>query len=476
MGATQHKRVVQLPSLDDALGVEEFIPGRQRHMYMNEPEIRKTANEENAVPPLLGGDGERSMGVVERRGVDRLFLEYYGLIEQPFGVTPDLRFLYLGAKHRQALDVLNYGTELNRGFLTLIAKPGMGKTSLLFHYLEGLRDKARTVFMFQTDANSTELMRYLLADLGLDGKGMDLPEMRALLSQVLMGEMEAGRRFVLVIDEAQNLDEKVLESIRLLSNFETPWMKLMHIVLAGQPQLDERLSQPSMAQLRQRVSFAIRIEPFTREEVDLYIDHRLWVAGYKGSPLFSVGARTLIAERSEGIPRVINTMCFCAMSYAWAMKRKTIDRDTMSEVLADLDPGSSADKNEKEVLAPKSPVESKAGVSQTPPPVGLTLKPPPARGWLSKFLAACLLLLALGWFGLQPKVEKWRGASLNAVSTAVRSFLVPTSAALSPDSTSTVAPDNSSTSPKPDALFDEKDRNLPKQGGEESSLSGGGRN
>ena len=230
-------------------------------IYMNEPEIRNIASDETALPARPGGNSERSMGVVERRGVDRLFLEYYGLNEQPFGVTPDLRFLYLGAKHRQALDVLNYGTELNRGFLTLIAKPGMGKTSLLFHYLEGLRDKARTAFLFQTDGDSTELMRYLLADLGLDGKGMDLPEMRAVLSQVLMGEMEAGRRFVLVIDEAQNLDEKVLESIRLLSNFETPWMKLMQIVLAGQPQLDERLAKPSMAQLRQRVSFAIRIEP-----------------------------------------------------------------------------------------------------------------------------------------------------------------------------------------------------------------------
>ena len=306
---------------------------------MNEPDIRIEANDDKAAPARPGGNSERTIGVVERRGMDRLFLEYYGLNEQPFGVTPDLRFLYLGAKHRQALDVLNYGTELNRGFLTLIAKPGMGKTSLLFHYLEGLRDKARTVFLFQTDGDSTELMRYLLAELGLDGKGMDLPEMRAVLGQVLLGEMEAGRRFVLVIDEAQNLDEKVLESIRLLSNFETPWMKLMQIVLAGQPQLAEQLAKPSMAQLRQRVSFAIRIEPFTREEVDLYIDHRLWVAGYKGLPLFSVGARTLLRNGVEGIPRVINNMCFCAMSYAWAMKRKTIDRDTMSEVLADLDPG-----------------------------------------------------------------------------------------------------------------------------------------
>src|SRR6202049_816262 len=142
---------------------------------MNEPEIRNIAGDESALEARPRGNSDLSMGVVERRGVDRLFLEYYGLIEQPFGVTPDLRFLYLGAKHRQALDVLNYGTELNRGFLTLIAKPGMGKTSLLFHYLEGLRDKARTVFLFQTDGDSTELMRYLLADLGLASKGLDLP-------------------------------------------------------------------------------------------------------------------------------------------------------------------------------------------------------------------------------------------------------------------------------------------------------------
>lgn len=410
MRGTQHKQAVQLPPLDDALGVGEFMPSRQGHIYMKETEIQKRANAENAVPALLGGNSERSMGVVERRGVDRLFLDYYGLIEQPFGVTPDLRFLYLGAKHRQALDVLNYGTELSRGFVTLIAKPGMGKTSLLFHFLEGLRGKARTVFVFQTDANSTELMRYLLADLGIDDKGMDLPKMRTVLSQVLMDEMDAGRRFVLVIDEAQNLDEKVLESVRLLSNFETPWMKLMQIVLAGQPQLADRLAKPSMDQLRQRVSFAIRIEPFSRDEVALYIDHRLWVAGYKGLPLFSVGARTLIAERSEGIPRVINNICFCAMSYAWAMKRKTIDWDTISEVLADLDLGPPIEKietEEKEVVASRSPVEPKLSVSLTPQPVELTLKAPPARGWLSKFLAACIPLSRLVWASTKRRKMDW---------------------------------------------------------------------
>src|SRR4029077_547512 len=395
-----------------------ILAGKQRQIHMNEPEIRNIASEEDAVPASPGGNSEGPMGVVERRSVDRMFLDYYGLNEQPFGVTPDLRFLYLGAKHRQALDVLNYGTELNRGFLTLIAKPGMGKTSLLFHYLEGLRDKARTVFLFQTDADSTELMRYLLAELGLDCKGMDLPEMRAVLSQVLLGEMEAGRRFVLVIDEAQNLDDQVLESIRLLSNFETPWMKLIHIVLAGQPQLADRLAKPSMDQLRQRISFAIRIEPFTREEVDLYIDHRLWVAGYKGSPLFRVDARALIAERSEGIPRIINNVCFCAMSYAWAMKRKTIDRDTMAEVLADLDPASPIEKDkqkqketkgeakiepkietENQFLPQRLPVEPKPIIVQKPLPVGLTVKAPPRRSWISMIVAASLLAVALGFLG-----------------------------------------------------------------------------
>jgi general secretion pathway protein A len=443
---------------------------------MNEPEIKNIASDEATLPTHPGENSERPIGVVETRGTDQLFLDYYGLNEQPFGVTPDLRFLFLGAKHRQALDVLNFGTELNRGFLTLIAKPGMGKTSLLFHYLEGLRDKARTVFVFQTDCDSTGLMRYVLAELGLDGKEMDLPEMRAVLGQVLLREMQAGRRFVLVIDEAQNLDDKVLESIRLLSNFETPWMKLMHIVLAGQPQLADRLAKPSMAQLRERVSFAIQIEPLTREEVDLYIDHRLWVAGYKGLPLFSVGARALIAERSGGIPRIINNICFCAMSYAWAMKRKTIDRDTMTEVLVDIDPGFRVDKIEKEVLAPKLPKEPKPSVLQTPQPMGLTLKTPPPRSWMSMIVAAGLVAVALGFLGFQPNVEKWIGSSYNSISSAVRNFLVPTSAPVSAAPAPSLSLDNSSTGPKQDRLPDEKDVRAPHLDGVASSPAGGGQN
>ena len=116
-----------------------------------------------------------------------MVFEHYGLIEEPFGVTPDPRFLYLGPKHREALASLLYGTEANRGFLALIAKPGMGKTSLLFQYLEHLGDKARTAFVFQTDCDSREFVRHILIDLGLDASGKDLSAMHEMLNQLLIG-------------------------------------------------------------------------------------------------------------------------------------------------------------------------------------------------------------------------------------------------------------------------------------------------
>jgi general secretion pathway protein A len=283
--------------------------------------------------------------------------DYYKLAEEPFGVTPDSRFLYRSQQHREALASLAYGTETARGFLALIAKPGMGKTSLLYQYLEWLRGRARTAFLFRTDCDSRELMRHLLLDLGVDASQKDLPEMHDVLNRVLLAEMNARRRFVLVIDEAQNLDEKVLESVRLLSNFETPWAKLIHIVISGQPQLAEILSRPSMAQLRQRISFVIRIEPLSHSDVGHYIDHRLRMAGCKDVSIFSTSARLLIAERSEGIPRNINNLCFNAMSLASALGRKVIDREVVLEVLSDLDleslietPSATAKKNEESAM------------------------------------------------------------------------------------------------------------------------------
>jgi general secretion pathway protein A len=423
---------------------------------MSDPDIPITRIRDRIAPAPVGENAG------DAQSVELRFLDYYGLNEQPFGVTPDPRFIYLGTQHRQALAALNYGTELNRGFLTLIAQPGMGKTSLIFQYLEDLREKARTVFLFHTSGDSRDLMRYLLADLGLDSAGKDLPEMHSILNQVLLEEMRAGRRFVVVIDEAQNLTEEVLESVRLLSNFETPWMKLMQIVLAGQPQLSEQLAKPSMAQLRQRVSLSIRIEPLTSEEVNAYVDHRLWVAGYKGSSLFSVDALRLLAEVSEGIPRNINNMCFCAMSLGWATNQKTIDREMMRDVLADLNLGS---PNGQTDVVPKSGDEPKHSVLQILHPPVLTLKEPPARGLLAKVALSSVVLLALGWSGFQFNLGQRLALSLHGIGSAVKSLVVPTPAPVSFDSPALAVPDESSPGPGPEAFTDDRNPGVPQQAG-----------
>jgi type II secretory pathway predicted ATPase ExeA len=264
-----------------------------------------------------------------------MFLDFYKMKEQPFGVTPDPRFLYLGKSHREALASLYYGIESDRGFVALIAQPGLGKTTLTFQLLEKLQKCSRTVFLFQTKCNSRDLFHYLLNGLGVDTEGMELVSMHNKLNQILSYEMLAGRRFVLAIDEAQNLDPEVLETIRLLSNFETSQAKLLQIVLIGQPQLARKLASPELEQLRQRISVFARIEPFGSEETSRYIAHRLEVAGYEGGPLFAPGALRMIAEHSQGIPRKINALCFSALSLRCATDRKQVDVAIMEEVIAD---------------------------------------------------------------------------------------------------------------------------------------------
>jgi type II secretory pathway predicted ATPase ExeA len=266
-----------------------------------------------------------------------MFLDFYQLKEQPFGVTPDPRFLYLGQSHREALASLYYGIASDRGFVALIAPPGLGKTTLTFQLLEKLQQASRTAFLFQTKCNTKEFFHYLLNGLGVDAEGMELVSMHSKLNEILCREMLAGRRFVLAIDEAQNLDSDVLETIRLLSNFETSRDKMLQILLIGQPQLARKLATPELEQLQQRISVFARLEPFGPEDTANYVAHRLQVAGYEGSPLFTPGALRLIAEHSQGIPRKINSLCFSALSLGCAMDRKQIDAAMMEEVIADRD-------------------------------------------------------------------------------------------------------------------------------------------
>jgi general secretion pathway protein A len=266
-----------------------------------------------------------------------MFLKYFGLREQPFGVTPDPRFLYLSAAHREALASLYYGIEASRGFLGLIAKPGMGKTTILFHLLEKFRSTARTAFIFQTQCTSREFMRFLLSELGYEGDTQDFVRMHEEFNKRLMQEARAGNRFIVVIDEAQNLEPSVLETVRLLSDFETPRAKLLQIILAGQPELADKLASPALSQLRQRVSIVNRLEPLPSWEVKEYIEHRLKVAGYEGPTLFPGETLETIASFTEGIPRNVNNFCFNALSLACALKQKVVDRAVVQEVIADLD-------------------------------------------------------------------------------------------------------------------------------------------
>jgi general secretion pathway protein A len=268
-----------------------------------------------------------------------MYLDFYGLKEEPFGVTPDPRFLYLSPEHREALASIYYGIEAGRGFLALIAVPGMGKTSLLFHLLERFRSSARTAFIFQTQCNSREFMRFLLNELSCEtGRGTDPVAMHEEFNRMLLHEARAGRRCIVIVDEAQNLDPSVLETIRLLSDFETPRAKLLQIILAGQPELANKLARPSLAQLRQRISLIGRLGTLPAAETRNYLNHRLKVAGLNnGHQVFTDDACALIAELSLGIPRNINNLCFNALSLGFALQQKTIGADILREVVADFD-------------------------------------------------------------------------------------------------------------------------------------------
>jgi general secretion pathway protein A len=263
---------------------------------------------------------------------------HYKLSMQPFGVTPDPTFLYLGATHREAMASLLHGIRAQTGFTALIAAPGMGKTTLLFNLLHILKGTAQTAFLFQTLCRPGGFLNALLADLGIVDNGKNIGRMHARLNEYLLQESHKGRQVVAVIDEAQNLNEQVLEVVRMLSNFETSSRKLLHVVLAGQPQLAEKLNLDSLTQLRQRISIVARLAPLNAQETREYIEHRLRVAGYSSNkPLFTDQAYAVIAEQSQGIPRNINTLCFNAMSLGCALKRQIADDSILQEIISDLD-------------------------------------------------------------------------------------------------------------------------------------------
>ena len=320
------------------------------------PPVRAEAENAEIAPSLVidegaaGGSAPPANEVAEKEAPQSLliasrnddsiplgFLGFYGLSEQPFDVTPDPKYLYLGQTHREALTLLAQGIQNLRGFLALIAEPGLGKTTLLNKLMEELRDSTRTVFLFQTQCNSRELLRALLSELGVKNARMNVVTMQNTLNEILFQEMLKGRRFVLIVDEAQNLTDSVLETIRLLSDFETTHTKLIQIVLVGQPQLAHTLLLPDLLQLRQRIAVLANLESLSAVETAQYIDHRLRTAGSSGKPIFTPNALKLIGERSKGIPRMISNLCCSALELGYSEKRNPINSEIVQKVAAKSD-------------------------------------------------------------------------------------------------------------------------------------------
>jgi type II secretory pathway predicted ATPase ExeA len=288
---------------------------------------------------------------------------YFGFQEEPFGATPDPRWLYRSARHREALASLRYGFLSNRGFTALIGPPGLGKTTLLFQFLHDIRNSTRIVFLFDTQCEPPGLLRYILRDLGI-APAVNGDEMHVQLEDVLVKEARAGRRVVVVVDEAQNLSDESLEMLRLLTNYETPRAKLLHIVLSGQPLLADTLMKPSMEQLRQRVTTSCWLEPFSIEETTAYIRHRLEQAGYRGAPLFRKDALRRIMVASHGIPRLINNLCFNALSLCCEQKRQQVDGSMAAEAIAiqELDPESRKKITARWELAAGQPLQPRQSI------------------------------------------------------------------------------------------------------------------
>jgi general secretion pathway protein A len=264
-------------------------------------------------------------------------LEFYGLREHPFGVSPDPRFLYPSIQHREAMASLIFGIENQVGFAALIAEPGAGKTTLLFDILQRYRERASTAFVFNTQCSGPELLRQVVVELQIpDGDSEHDPiRLHQLFTSYVVDNLRT-KPVLIIIDEAQNLENSALETLRLLSNFEAADRKLLHIILAGQPQLADKLRHASLTQLLQRITTVSRLERFTPAQMEECIAFRLRVAGNTDSILFSEAAMARIAVASAGLPREINRICINAMQLGFALNQKPIGLEVIEEVLADL--------------------------------------------------------------------------------------------------------------------------------------------
>jgi len=269
-----------------------------------------------------------------------VYLKFYGLAEKPFDPTPDPRFHHLTPAHREALAQLEDGVRERRGFLMLTGEVGTGKTTLIRTLLERLDLKTDAAVVTNSMMPFDDILAYAMEDFGIP-VGTTRAQRLSALNGFLIERVRRGLNTVLVIDEAQNLDESALEQVRLLSNFETTTEKLLQILLAGQPELRTKLDQPELRQLKQRIGLRCKIRPLTTEETRRYIGHRLTVARGASSPaapeIFTQGAIAAICEYSTGIPRVVNIVCDHCLLIGYAEQKTMIDENIAQEAIGYLE-------------------------------------------------------------------------------------------------------------------------------------------
>lgn len=266
-----------------------------------------------------------------------MYLEYYGLKEPPFDITPNPRFLFFSAKHREAFNHLLYGIRERKGFVQLTGEVGAGKTTLCRAILEELGETFCTALILNPVLDADQLVKAIAMEFGLQVHGMDRLEALSALNHFLLDLVNHNKDAVLIIDESQDLTDELLEQVRLLSNLETDNRKLLQIVLLGQPELRDRLGNHKLRQLRQRITIRYHLRPLRLREMSQYIHHRLQVAGSKGIPYFTAPSLWRIYRYTQGIPRLINTLCDKCLLAGYVHGRDKVDHRMVGMAIRELE-------------------------------------------------------------------------------------------------------------------------------------------
>jgi len=265
-----------------------------------------------------------------------MYQNFYHLKKEPFHITPDPEFLFLSPSHKQALGSIIYGVRNRKGFVVITGEVGVGKTTILRSYLEGVaKQKTKVIYIFNANVSFKNLLKTIYKELGLDAKTGDIVEMLNDLYQILMEEYKQGNTVLLIVDEAQNMPIETLENLRMLSNLETSKDKLIQIVLIGQYEFEEILNLYELRQLKQRIVIRSTIIPFSEKESMAYIKHRLEKAAVDGSPVFTKGALKRIVKEAKGIPRYLNILCDNALITGFGYKKRPVTAKIVDEVITD---------------------------------------------------------------------------------------------------------------------------------------------